>query len=135
MINRGEAGAGMLKVKHLLAELTDIKKPADMKETNNRHYERDIIAPLERSLDELMRVEALLSWGYCRGKDEPLTADQARELPFSEWLELYIQYVPNLPDQTPYIEGHRKKLEAAKKRKASTTKKRNVKKSSNFEGK
>lgn len=114
MISRGEAGNGLLKVKNLLADVPDLPSVEEMKERGNRHYNRDIKDQLERSLDELIRVESILSWEYNNAHGKAVPEKQLDGLSFDEWQELYLKYIPNLPDQDPYIEAHRKKIEAAK---------------------
>lgn len=115
IINRGKARANRLSVKSLTEAVPDLPTYEEVI-SEGKHISQRIIEPFERDMDELKRVGFLLSWEYCNGRGTPLTNEQLENMDYSVWIKLYISFTLNLPSQDSYIENHKKKLAAAKRK-------------------
>ena len=124
VINLSSPGRDRLMVKNLLAAVPDMPKYEELKANNERHYDKRIIEPFEKNLNELARLELLTPvkqgrkiiaspWEYSNAKGEPLTPEQLKGMNYQEWEQLYITYNLNMPSQEKYIENYKKKLEAS----------------------
>lgn len=116
-INRGKPNANRLSVAKLLESVPDIPTYEEVMQ-GDKHIDRRIIEPVERDLDELRRLNILESWEYSNTKGIPLTKEQIDNMDYSTWSKLYITYTMNLPPQAHYIEQHKRRIVAAKKRAA-----------------
>jgi hypothetical protein len=116
-LNRGKRNQNRLSVKKLLAAVPDIPTYSEVR-AGARDVNRRIIEPVERDLDELVRLDIVKRWEYSNAKGAPLTADQLKGIEYQQWEKLYITFELNLPPQAKFIEAHKKKIEAAKKRAA-----------------
>lgn len=114
-INRGKPNANRLSVRKLLEAVPDIPTYEEIMQTNRRVGER-IITPVERDLDELQRLGVVKSWEYSNTKGIPLTKEQIDNMDYGTWSQLYITFDLNLPPQDHYIEQHKRRIAAAKKR-------------------
>lgn len=116
MQTRGKKGNGRLKVANILLAVQDIPDYEEVMK-KDRHWTKKIVTPVERDLDELIRLGVLKSWEYCNAKGAVLTKEQLWEgWSFRTWAKLYIAYELDLPPQDTYIMKHKEKREEAKKR-------------------
>ena len=120
MLVRGKEKGHILSVLKLIESVDDFPTYEEVAK-RGRHFDRDMITPLEKNLDELKRLGVLVSWEYCNEKEKPLTSKQLDSMDYKTWSDLYIKYVLNLPSQDKYITAHKKKIDAAKKRKEQKT--------------
>lgn len=70
--NIGKPNECTLSVERLLDFVEGIPTYDEVKATD-RHYDRRIIAPMERDLSHLVEIGVLEWWDYCHAKGEPLT--------------------------------------------------------------
>lgn len=116
MQTRGRKGNGKLKVANVLLAVPDVPSYEEVM-GKDRHWDKKIIEPFERDLDELKRLGVLKSWEYCNARGAVLTKEQLMDgWSYQTWAKLYISYELDLPPQDAHIMKHRNKLEAAKKR-------------------
>lgn len=70
--NIGKPNECTLSVEKVLEFVEGIPTYEEVKATD-RHYDRRIIAPMERDLNHLVEIGVLEWWDYCHAKGEPLT--------------------------------------------------------------
>lgn len=116
-INRGREQAARLSVSKLLEAVPDIPTYEEVMQ-GDKHTDRRIISPVEKTLDEWQRLGVLKSWEYSNAKGLPLTGKQTENMDYDTWSKLYIAFELNLPPQDQYIEQHQKRIAKAKERAA-----------------
>lgn len=91
--NRENGRHDILSVKALL-KATDLKTYEELKETDNRNWERRIKERLEVCLDDLKQFGALENWEYCREKKVLLSDDEAKGVgaDYNFFINLYITF-------------------------------------------
>lgn len=114
-INRGKKNANRLSVKKLKEAVPDIPTYEDVM-AGDKHVNKRIIEPFERDMDKLQELGIVKSWEYCNLRGRKLTKDQLDGQGYKEWEKLYITFELDLPSQEKYIEKHKKRIEAAKKK-------------------
>lgn len=117
-INRGREQAARLSVSKLLEAVPDIPTYEEVMQ-GDKHTDRRIISPVEKTLDEWQRLGVLKSWEYSNAKGLPLTGKQTENMDYDTWSKLYIAFELNLPPQDQYIEQHQKRIAKAKERAAN----------------
>lgn len=85
----------IISVRALLEHAYDIPSYKTVMESD-RHVEKRIIEPFEKSLDSL---GAMLSWYYCNAGGEALTEVQLEKMSYQVFISSYIKYtVSNFPE-------------------------------------
>lgn len=136
-LNIGKPNECTLSVEKVLEFVEGIPTYEEVKATD-RHYDRRIIAPMERDLNHLVEIGVLKWWDYCHEKGEPLTDAEQDERANAEAIgaptpydiaihaniqwELAHTYDEQRAETVKARERRGKLKEAAKKRKADSKK-------------
>lgn len=121
-MNIGKPNEDIIAVKTLLeaAHISSIDKVR----AGNRNIADRIIAPFERDMNAFSDT---LVWSYCHSKGVPLTEEEKKNFSYDFFISLMIKTEwKNYPNQTTRLERKVERLEQAKKKKRTSSKKKDL---------
>lgn len=119
-MNIGKKNEDIIAVKTLLESSPYLPSYEEVMR-GNRNVQDRIISPFERDMDAL---DETLTWHYCRSLGQPLTEEEMQNISHDTFTGLLIRTSwRNYPDQTARLERKAKRIEEAKKKNRTTSKK------------
>lgn len=117
--NRQRGTNVILSILSVLEFCADTLKYSEILETDPTHWKRKIKERLEKALNDIQEM-GIFNWKYCGPKRKEIPQAEIEAADFREWSRLYItfQFIPEEPDQDERLENKRKRIEAAKEKKA-----------------
>lgn len=120
-MNIGKKNEDIIAVKTLLESSPYLPSYEEVMR-GNRNVQDRIINPFERDMDAL---DETLTWHYCHSLDQPLTDEEAQNMSYETFTGLLIRTSwRNYPDQTARLERKAERVEEAKKKKRTPSKKK-----------
>ena len=118
--NQSRGTNNILQVRTLLNHCKETIAYEWILETDPTHWKSKIKAKYERALNEIQE-NGLFKWQYCGPGLKEITQAEVDAADFYKWSDLYItfQLIPKEPaEQAQRLENRRKRIEAAKEKKA-----------------